>query len=259
MAEIQHSGARGAHSDRRTTAPAYLSAVSDSFLARMLKFLTMDWTENIPLILEDISQPNMTAAAPSDSGGMPIGVLFTPLYILTIFLLIILSMSGLCTCLWSIFMRCRSHRRQRTLIPSSNVNSSSSARKMKVDESQLEVIGEYFFEGTESSDHCTICMNLFKLGDPCRTMPSSCSHTFHKACIDEWFLHSCHCPLCKRSIPDLLVESKNPEQRDGIYHSTIDENLHADAVDLDLNGDDVAEEDIESSIRGTNIVESEDC
>ena len=163
----------------------------------------------------DLSQSNATVTTPSSEGDLPVGVLFTPLYILTVFLLVILSMSGLCTCLCSMLTQCRIFPRTHALLSSSN---NSTIQKMKLDESQLQAIGEFSFEDIESSDVCTICMNLLKHEEICRTMPPECCHTFHKVCIDEWFVHASHCPLCKRSIPELLQNLSAPTQKENSSH-----------------------------------------
>ena len=72
-------------------------------------------------------------------------------------------------------------------------------------------IGEFELklpETVSSLGECSICLSCFSAGDICRTMPEPCQHTFHKTCIDEWFLRSSRCPLCKRSI-FLLVDARS--------------------------------------------------
>ena len=46
---------------------------------------------------------------------------------------------------------------------------------------------------------CSICIDTFKCGEYHRTL--SCSHSFHKKCIDRWFKkdHS-ECPMCRTKI-----------------------------------------------------------
>jgi len=49
---------------------------------------------------------------------------------------------------------------------------------------------------------CSICLNDFDPSDAVRQL-GSCSHTFHRSCIDLWLLRRADCPLCKRSVlPD---------------------------------------------------------
>jgi len=55
---------------------------------------------------------------------------------------------------------------------------------------------------SEKADfECSVCLNDFAQGDSIRTLPS-CSHCFHRACIDLWLLRRADCPLCKRSARD---------------------------------------------------------
>ena len=45
---------------------------------------------------------------------------------------------------------------------------------------------------------CAICLANFIEGEELRLLP--CQHTYHRACVDQWFNVSQECPLCKRSI-----------------------------------------------------------
>jgi len=49
-------------------------------------------------------------------------------------------------------------------------------------------------------DFCTICHENYKLNEFKREL-NICSHTFHKKCIDKWFLNNdnLECPLCRQS------------------------------------------------------------
>lgn len=67
---------------------------------------------------------------------------------------------------------------------------------------QIEMIGDFEYAANETDTECSICISAFIMGDICRTLPHPCGHTFHKACIDEWFGRSSHCPLCNRSMYD---------------------------------------------------------
>ncbi|EEF32330.1 conserved hypothetical protein [Ricinus communis] len=44
---------------------------------------------------------------------------------------------------------------------------------------------------------CAICLEQFKEGDKCTVLLPYCNHTFHKGCIDPWFLNNNSCPLCR--------------------------------------------------------------
>jgi len=47
---------------------------------------------------------------------------------------------------------------------------------------------------------CPICLESFKEGLYKRIL--SCSHIFHKKCIDKWIKNSleCSCPICRKTI-----------------------------------------------------------
>eukprot|EP01038_Epipyxis_sp_PR26KG_P010025 gene10025-13481_t len=51
---------------------------------------------------------------------------------------------------------------------------------------------------------CSICLSEFVEGNTCRLLPDPCGHMFHQECIDEWFKQSSACPLCKRSIKNII-------------------------------------------------------
>ena len=46
---------------------------------------------------------------------------------------------------------------------------------------------------------CAICQDVINQNDVCR-MLISCTHVYHKLCIDQWFLSNVHCPTCRRDI-----------------------------------------------------------
>lgn len=48
-------------------------------------------------------------------------------------------------------------------------------------------------------EECPICLNILHPGDAVRQL-TSCSHTFHRSCIDLWLLRRADCPLCKRDV-----------------------------------------------------------
>jgi len=62
-------------------------------------------------------------------------------------------------------------------------------RKIKADDSLLH-----------NSDICSICHDNFKLNEFKRQL-NLCGHTFHKKCIDKWFISNknLECPLCRQS------------------------------------------------------------
>ena len=44
-------------------------------------------------------------------------------------------------------------------------------------------------------EQCTICISEFKLDEKLTTL--ECGHTYHHACITEWYQKNQACPICK--------------------------------------------------------------
>jgi hypothetical protein len=59
-------------------------------------------------------------------------------------------------------------------------------------------------ESASGANECPVCLSAFVDEDVIRKLPPPCGHTFHKHCIDQWFHKSAACPMCKRSIYDIL-------------------------------------------------------
>lgn len=59
--------------------------------------------------------------------------------------------------------------------------------------------GRVVTEGTT----CVICQDSIQTTDTARKI-THCSHTFHQACIDQWFLRNVHCPTCRHDIREQL-------------------------------------------------------
>jgi len=54
---------------------------------------------------------------------------------------------------------------------------------------------------------CAVCMCEFEGGDKARRLP--CGHLFHAAeCIDRWLESHVKCPVCTRSVEEMLEEEK---------------------------------------------------
>ena len=49
--------------------------------------------------------------------------------------------------------------------------------------------------GDEVADRCTICLGV--IGDDDPSVNLECSHSFHRTCVDEWFMRSAACPICR--------------------------------------------------------------
>ena len=68
-------------------------------------------------------------------------------------------------------------------------------------------VSEAARQGDGGDIECSICLTELSEGEVCRYLPQPCGHIFHLSCIDEWFHLSHSCPLCKRSIRDILQVS----------------------------------------------------
>jgi hypothetical protein len=55
---------------------------------------------------------------------------------------------------------------------------------------------------------CVICQDTIRSTELCRKI-ITCSHTFHKSCIDEWFNTNVHCPSCRHDIRDSVLAPPN--------------------------------------------------
>ncbi|KAI9173346.1 hypothetical protein LWI28_000062 [Acer negundo] len=55
---------------------------------------------------------------------------------------------------------------------------------------------------TSSPVDCVICLEIFVVGDKCRSLPN-CRHSFHAHCIDSWLLKTPICPICRTSACNL--------------------------------------------------------
>lgn len=80
-----------------------------------------------------------------------------------------------------------------------------------LDPSLLGRIGEFKHSmgeqsGNSSGSDCPICLSTFEDDSVCRQLPSPCCHVFHKSCVDEWFLQSHVCPVCRRDVSALQID-----------------------------------------------------
>lgn len=63
---------------------------------------------------------------------------------------------------------------------------------------------------SELEEYCSICLNSFQLEELVSTLPCSRRHTFHTNCLQQWFVNSVKCPLCRSDFHnsiELLVNS----------------------------------------------------
>ncbi len=59
------------------------------------------------------------------------------------------------------------------------------------------------------TDLCSICYS--KMENNSKTF--SCSHTYHKNCINEWFKNNTTCPICRKNI---INEIKKPQKKNSV-------------------------------------------
>jgi hypothetical protein len=64
-------------------------------------------------------------------------------------------------------------------------------------ETNTEIIDASNIPLTQNS--CSVCQDIMRSPDECRRL-RPCQHSFHKACIDEWFRRSVFCPTCRHDI-----------------------------------------------------------
>lgn len=51
---------------------------------------------------------------------------------------------------------------------------------------------------TEHTDVCSICHDVWKVGDEAKTLP--CFHFFHTPCINQWLQSKLTCPICRADV-----------------------------------------------------------
>jgi hypothetical protein len=50
-----------------------------------------------------------------------------------------------------------------------------------------------------TQNSCSVCQDIMRPTEECRRL-RPCQHSFHMACIDEWFRRSVFCPTCRHDI-----------------------------------------------------------
>jgi hypothetical protein len=58
--------------------------------------------------------------------------------------------------------------------------------------------GSRILEATANAP-CAICQDTISIGESIRLL-ASCSHTFHRNCIDTWYQRNVHCPVCRADV-----------------------------------------------------------
>lgn len=50
-----------------------------------------------------------------------------------------------------------------------------------------------------STDHCSICLEHYVIGQEFTSLSPTCSHIFHSDCLVQWFKIKTTCPLCREN------------------------------------------------------------
>lgn len=54
----------------------------------------------------------------------------------------------------------------------------------------------------DMEDNCSICQDAMRSGEAIRKI-TQCNHTFHRSCIDTWFVRNVRCPVCRHDIREV--------------------------------------------------------
>jgi len=55
---------------------------------------------------------------------------------------------------------------------------------------------EVYLKECDGENSCTVCLTEYENGEVTRKL--SCSHRFHKDCVDTWLKNNITCPICKK-------------------------------------------------------------
>ncbi|XP_017543407.1 E3 ubiquitin-protein ligase RNF128a [Pygocentrus nattereri] len=79
------------------------------------------------------------------------------------------------------------------------------------------------------ADSCAVCIDVYKPGDVLSVL--TCSHFFHKVCVEPWLLEHRTCPMCKSDVLKALGVEVDEETPPDLSSSSSDESLtHSDSV-----------------------------
>lgn len=54
----------------------------------------------------------------------------------------------------------------------------------------------------DMEDNCSICQDTMRNREAIRNI-TVCNHTFHRSCIDTWFMRNVRCPVCRHDIREM--------------------------------------------------------
>ena len=67
-------------------------------------------------------------------------------------------------------------------------------QRKTIDKNVFNTLPTIHVDQTHLTDHCTICMEEYTLGQPLKLLP--CKHVFHTNCIENYLKeYSVQCPL----------------------------------------------------------------
>lgn len=69
----------------------------------------------------------------------------------------------------------------------------------------------------DMEDNCSICQDTMRAGEAIRHI-TACNHTFHRSCVDTWFVRNVRCPVCRHDIRETradptAAQTAPPEQQ----------------------------------------------
>ncbi|KAJ8351430.1 hypothetical protein SKAU_G00229060 [Synaphobranchus kaupii] len=88
------------------------------------------------------------------------------------------------------------------------------------------------------ADSCAVCIESYKPGDVVSVL--TCSHVFHKMCIEPWLLEHRTCPMCKCDILKSLgieVEREEPEHDGNEVHVAVLPDMYPGPITLSVIDD----------------------
>ena len=77
---------------------------------------------------------------------------------------------------------------------------------------QITAATEDVTDESATTSNCAICQEALS---PAHVRLTYCGHTFHNACITEWFTRSVHCPNCRHDVRE--VDPPGPTSSDQVH------------------------------------------
>lgn len=71
---------------------------------------------------------------------------------------------------------------------------------------------------------CAICQDSIPINQMARRL-NACGHSFHIACIDQWFQRDVRCPTCRHDVREPLAQTRQEEEQGQEEREEAQENL----------------------------------